>query len=626
MPRGFIGHAAYTYLTKITETMGSANIQHTSAPSGANDRGMIHTTPYPPDTAKTGGYSTGKGDQSNIVVKTDVYDDTLFKMVTFDNQIGEATYNVATQIAEMCSTIFIVPQTSAKIIEFVEKLKSLLVGEYQEFMIDARIRVHEFIDEISNIDGGSESLIVINAQETDGVREEVERVLNDKVRAMQSTISSHEAQAAQLEAEAAALEAQAAAQDVIARTAMMTISGPNGTSRSVPDEARRSAARAQAVSLRAQAAEKKELARQLRTHAGLLRGEIARVQQVISQTNTFIRTLVEGVQQADLRYAGVLREISERTRDFTARVMALMDGISDSLGLSSGDVAGVNANFNAQTGVGELTREEEISRILEMLREKNEEKRDDWTVGNLSEAQLRQLAEDYVDVMRAIRDGGDENGFIDILAHGKDVSDAFSRLVGAPIVTVGTVTEYDLAFALNSFETFLVRNNFGASTWPMLNGEMISELAAERATPNSTTKDLLFSGALLGAMFAPQAAGRVISAGRAAQRVNDRALRDAETAQANSVNRPIRQPYASMTREQLQRAQRAHERLIDEHQRKLQDYIRNPNAYDNRGLLNNVPPHIREEIINGRIRALETQIRGQQSNLDEIIRALNLLK
>jgi hypothetical protein len=61
-------------------------------------------------------------------------------------------------------------------------------------------------------------------------------------------------------------------------------------------------------------------------------------------------------------------------------------------------------------------------------------------------------------------------------------------------------------------------------------------------------------------------------------------------------------------------------RRIAEHQQKLADYIRNPDAFDNQGLLRNAPtPEIRQRIIDGRIRHLQNEIDAFQRQIDRIL-------
>ncbi|GBF32467.1 cell wall-associated protein [Desulfocucumis palustris] len=79
----------------------------------------------------------------------------------------------------------------------------------------------------------------------------------------------------------------------------------------------------------------------------------------------------------------------------------------------------------------------------------------------------------------------------------------------------------------------------------------------------------------------------------------------------------------NQTREQLPKSKSSYEKLIQEHKVKLNNYIKNPDAYDNKGILKNVPsPDVRQKIINGRIKQLKDQINKQQSELDKINKLL----
>jgi len=80
---------------------------------------------------------------------------------------------------------------------------------------------------------------------------------------------------------------------------------------------------------------------------------------------------------------------------------------------------------------------------------------------------------------------------------------------------------------------------------------------------------------------------------------------------------------SNQTREQLLESKTSYEALIQEHQQKLTDYIRDPYAYDNKDLLKNAPTEeIRQKIINGRIDVIQKQIDKQMKELDKINKLL----
>ncbi|MER7079146.1 putative T7SS-secreted protein [Saccharopolyspora kobensis] len=63
----------------------------------------------------------------------------------------------------------------------------------------------------------------------------------------------------------------------------------------------------------------------------------------------------------------------------------------------------------------------------------------------------------------------------------------------------------------------------------------------------------------------------------------------------------------------------SYERLIKEHEDKLDAYKRDPEAFDNKGILKNAPnDEVRQRIIDGRVRHLEKEINTFRENIDKI--------
>lgn len=69
-----------------------------------------------------------------------------------------------------------------------------------------------------------------------------------------------------------------------------------------------------------------------------------------------------------------------------------------------------------------------------------------------------------------------------------------------------------------------------------------------------------------------------------------------------------------------ERSVRSLQRNVEEHEHKLTKYRENPDAYDNQGILKNAPtPEIRQRIIDGRIRHLETEINTFKRQINDIL-------
>lgn len=79
----------------------------------------------------------------------------------------------------------------------------------------------------------------------------------------------------------------------------------------------------------------------------------------------------------------------------------------------------------------------------------------------------------------------------------------------------------------------------------------------------------------------------------------------------------------SQTMEQLEKSKKSYERLIEEHEQKLKDYIADPDAHDNQGRLANATPEVREKIISGRVKALEKQIAKQKRELEKLVKMID---
>ena len=60
-------------------------------------------------------------------------------------------------------------------------------------------------------------------------------------------------------------------------------------------------------------------------------------------------------------------------------------------------------------------------------------------------------------------------------------------------------------------------------------------------------------------------------------------------------------------------------RKIEEHKRKLADYLNDPDAYDNKGILKNASPEIRQRIIEGRARHLQGEIDAFEKGLERML-------
>lgn len=79
-----------------------------------------------------------------------------------------------------------------------------------------------------------------------------------------------------------------------------------------------------------------------------------------------------------------------------------------------------------------------------------------------------------------------------------------------------------------------------------------------------------------------------------------------------------RKHYDKMSDDQLIKSKKTYEKLIDQHQKKLADYQRDPLRCDNKNLLTEASEMNAPKIIEGRVNNLLKQITSQKKSLDII--------
>lgn len=82
-------------------------------------------------------------------------------------------------------------------------------------------------------------------------------------------------------------------------------------------------------------------------------------------------------------------------------------------------------------------------------------------------------------------------------------------------------------------------------------------------------------------------------------------------------------PYKNRSRSQNEKAAKSEEKLIREHEKKLDDYTRNPEKHDNKGTYRNAPnAEIKRKVYEGRIRELRKQINRHKKELKKLEEAM----
>jgi len=395
MPDGFIGEACEKYLSRVCRAMSCANAVLGKNPFAGVEVSRFappvmsahksHVASYAPDTAKAGSYATGVGNQLNIVVLQGAYEQALKKVQMIDSRMAEDIYRLSVQIEEMCETIYIVPETQKKCMEYTDKMKSSL-REFELLTDEAIICTRQFADRIMSLGSGgggggtgpaigmavvsdyaigygNSDLSVFNADSMEKIRAETEKDINDQINSIESAQAECMSQAAALEQAATSIDAQASQLDHVAATAMKleyyTDSDGNTKSRLVPDGDAMAAAAAQAAQLRVQAADMRAQASALRSRAAELAATAGNLRQELEGANAEIRELGAEAQQADLCHADKMDAIIDDTNQYIDKMDTLGDSLDNNPSLSdpSIDTTGPAAPPPVSTdGVGVQTQ------------------------------------------------------------------------------------------------------------------------------------------------------------------------------------------------------------------------------------------------------------------------------
>lgn len=77
-----------------------------------------------PCTPNSGGYTIGTGNQANVVVSQNAYDELSQKISQIDENMSNGLAEVMQQIEEMCQAAYILPKTTPKVQSIEESVKS----------------------------------------------------------------------------------------------------------------------------------------------------------------------------------------------------------------------------------------------------------------------------------------------------------------------------------------------------------------------------------------------------------------------------------------------------------------------------------------------------------------------
>lgn len=161
MPNGFAGLAAERFFEAVNNALTEASNDHNHDPF-ANDRWdeepppqmpqvINQNLPFQVEDAMTESHRVGVGNESNIVVNQNTYNDVLRRIDVVDNQAGSDIFNILNNIERMCDNTFIVPETKNQITAITRDMKRYM-SRFRSVTDEAITRTRGFVNEIIEID------------------------------------------------------------------------------------------------------------------------------------------------------------------------------------------------------------------------------------------------------------------------------------------------------------------------------------------------------------------------------------------------------------------------------------------------------------------------------------------
>jgi len=166
MPRGFVGAPATVYLKSVEEAhaLAAKSMEQVEGKiesvrnSGLAVRGserLLSTPqerqlPFSSSEASSGGFFTGVGNSSNIVVSMNDYNSILRQMSHTDDRISDCLYQISSELEEMCRTSFILPAAVPRCLHVSDSIKRSL-GQFRSVTDDAVMQMKRYVQQILDI-------------------------------------------------------------------------------------------------------------------------------------------------------------------------------------------------------------------------------------------------------------------------------------------------------------------------------------------------------------------------------------------------------------------------------------------------------------------------------------------
>jgi len=189
------------FLHKTRDAMTKASEVHSRNPFEGVSGGRVPVPampnkdnrkhPFSPSDAHSALHSVGVGNSSNIVVDQTLYDDALRMVTLTDDQAGQDLFQTSMAIEELCSRIFVVPDTVPGVMSISDRMKNSL-GEFRSLTEDTNMHTRRFVDEIRQIDGANGMFVFVCEQRA--AAEVINRVtteMSHQAESMRATANSY---------------------------------------------------------------------------------------------------------------------------------------------------------------------------------------------------------------------------------------------------------------------------------------------------------------------------------------------------------------------------------------------------------------------------------------------------
>jgi len=181
--QGFIGDAAVEYFEAVEAALkrskGLSNLSYGFIPDGQN-----------------GGFSTDKGNSTNIVIVDSSYNNGAKSLMQADERIEGRIRSVIGALEDVCNTVFRMPATTARVRVVLDEIRALL-NRYSSPTVDAKSHVERFISEMASLDSGATRVYNSGDIDTHIANSDTEfsrqiNALLDKKRELELTLQSRE--------------------------------------------------------------------------------------------------------------------------------------------------------------------------------------------------------------------------------------------------------------------------------------------------------------------------------------------------------------------------------------------------------------------------------------------------